>query len=231
VTAPYESEQTVVLLQVLPFAIAGAFVPTWTSRVIILLASERPVGNGLAFIAGNFTYRFLLGLAGLYLLDLDSLRDLTRTGSTHPIPLLVAAALLFSLAFWLWRQGSEQTDELPKWMRALERVRPGLSFGYGIVLVAMPGVQYVYFLGAIGVLTTQTGEFLVRVIGLALFCAIVQLMLLVPVVAFVRNRDSAQTRLDAIKGWLTRNGNQVTAGLLGLFGVYALVLGVLALGR
>lgn len=218
-----------VLLHVLPFAIAGAFVPTWTSRVIILLATGRPVGNALAFIAGNFTYRFLLGLAGLYLLDLDSLRDLTHTSSTRPLPLLVAAVLLFSLAFWLWRQGSAETDELPKWMSALERVRPGLSFGYGVVLVAMPGVQYVYFLGALGVLLTQTGEFLVRIVGLALFCAIVQLMLLVPVIAFVRRRDSAQARLDAIKVWLTHNGNRVTAGLLGLFGVYALVLGLLAL--
>lgn len=223
--------QVVPLLQILPFAIAGAFVPTWTSRVIILLATERPVGNGLAFVAGNFTYRFLLGLAALYLLDIDSLRELTRTGSTRPLPLFVAAVLLFSLAYWLWRQGATPTDELPGWMRALERIRPALSFGYGMALVAMPGVQYVYFVGALGVLATQTDEFLVRVIGLALFCAIVQLMLLVPVVAFVRYRESAQARLDAIKEWLGRNGNQVTAALLGLFGIYALVLGWLSLGR
>jgi uncharacterized membrane protein YkvI len=216
------------VLQIIPFMIAGAFVPTWTSRVIILLATRRPVVNGLAFVAGNFAYRFLLGLAVLYMADVTALQQWTRSGSTRPVTMFIAALLLFSLAFWLFRQNAGHSDELPGWMKALERVHPALSFVYGVFLVALPGVQYVYFIGALGVLLTQTSEPAVQVVGLLIYCMFVQLMLLAPVVAFARYHDAAQPRLDVMKEWLTRYGNQVTAGLLCLFGVYALVLAVMA---
>jgi hypothetical protein len=217
------------VLQIIPFAIAGAFVPTWTSRVIILLATGKPVANGLAFVAGNFTYRFLLGLVLLYVSDVTALEELTRGGSTQPSTLFIAAFLLFSLAFWLWRQSAGQSEELPGWMRALERVHPALSFVYGALLVALPGVQYVYFIGALSVLITGTNDFITQIVGLLFFCAFVQLMMLAPIVAFVRYNDAAQPRLDAMKNWLAHHGNQVTAGLLCLFGGYALVLGAVAL--
>ena len=217
------------MLQIIPFAIAGAFVPTWTSRVIILLATGKPIANGLAFVAGNFTYRFLLGLVVLSVADVTVLDRLTQTGSSQPRNMFIAAFLLFSLAFWLWRQSVGQSDELPGWMKALEHVHPALSFVYGAFLVALPGVQYVYFVGALGVLLTQTSDFALQVVGLLFYCLFVQLMLLAPIVAFARYHDAAQPKLDAMKDWLTHHGNQVTAGLLCLFGGYALVLGALAL--
>lgn len=217
------------MLQIMPFAIAGAFVPTWTSRVIILLATGKPVANGLAFVAGNFIYRFLLGLVLLYVSDVTALQELTRDTSTQASTLFIAAFLLFSLAFWLWRQSAGQSEELPGWMRALERVHPALSFVYGVLLVALPGVQYVYFIGALGVLITEMNDFVMQLVGLLFFSAFVQLMLLAPIVAFVRYNEAAQPKLDAMKDWLAHHGNQVTAGLLCLFGGYALVLGALAL--
>jgi hypothetical protein len=216
------------VLQIIPFMIAGAFVPTWTSRVIILLATGKPTANGLAFVAGNFTYRLLLGLVVLHVADITVLEQLTRGGSTQPKTMFIAAFLLFSLAFWLWRQSAGQSDELPGWMKALERVHPAMSLAYGAFLVALPGVQYVYFIGALGVLFTQINGLAVQVVGLLIYCMFVQLMLLAPIVAFARYHDAAQPKLDAMKEWLTRHGNQVTAGLLCLFGVYALVIGAMA---
>lgn len=208
----------------LPFAIAGAFVPTWTSRVIILLASDRPVGNGLAFIFGNFTYRMLLGLVVLYIVGATNLQGLTESGSTPTSVFVAAAALLWSLAFWLWRKGSNDTGELPGWLKALERVPPILSFAYGAFLVALPGVQYVYFLGGMNVLANARLSTTETLILLVIFCALLQAMLLVPVVAFALFKDTAESKLTAIKNWISRNGDRVTAGLLVLFGGYALIL-------
>jgi len=48
------------LAQLMPFAIAGAFVPTWTSRVIIFLGTDRPLGTSIGYVVGNFTYRIIL---------------------------------------------------------------------------------------------------------------------------------------------------------------------------
>ncbi len=214
------------LLQLLPFALAGAFVPTWTSHVIILLATDRPVANGLAFVLGNFTFRMLLGLAVLYLMDATKFDRLTDSGAPNSTLMIVAAVTLWMLAFLLWRKGSRDNEELPGWMRAVERVPPALCFAYGMLLVALPGVQYVYFLGGVSVLGTASLSPPITVGLLALFSAFLQLMLLVPLGAFVFFRRQSTQGLARMKDWLAHHGNQVTAGLLLLFGVYALVIGV-----
>ena len=57
---------TKTIAQLMPFIVAGAFVPTWTSYVIILLGTERPIGNAGGYVAGNATWRLLLGFVAIF---------------------------------------------------------------------------------------------------------------------------------------------------------------------
>ncbi len=210
-------------LQMLPFAIAGAFLPTWTSRVIVLLATDRPIGNGFAFVLGNAVFRFGFGVAFIYILNDSRVEDFTEGGgSLNPWIFVVAGVLLWALAAWSFFKPSTPDDEVPGWMNALERVPPIMAFGYGMFLVALPGIQYAYFIGGIGVISSAGLSDTEMIVLLLIFVGLLQVMLLAPTVIYIRKKEKAEVTFVAIKNWLARNGDTVTAVMLTLFGFYSM---------
>jgi len=214
------------LAKLLPVAIVGAFLPTWTSHVIVLLATKRPIANGLAFVVGNMTFRLALGVTVLFIGRTPIVVQATESADAADGTLvLVGALLMLSLAYWLWRRPHKAEESLPGWMRALESVRPWMSFVYGFVLVAMPGVQYVYFASGLSVIA-EVEDATKMLVLLAAFVVSLQVMLLAPTLIFARKRDRAEQTLLSLKAWLTSNGQKATAALIGLVGLVALYLGI-----
>jgi hypothetical protein len=201
------------LVKLLPFAVAGAMVPSWTKYVIILLGSKRPITNGLAFILGNATFRLIFGVAALALFTVDRVDATIQNppGNQDNLYLIVPAILLGLLGVWLFRKKPKREDEMPKWLKALEGIKPSLAFGAGFAMVAFPGIQYVYFLGGIGVMHNSgmsTGQVL---FVLVVFVAFLQLMLLSPVVIFRLGGERSEKAMETFKGWLGRNEFKVFA--------------------
>lgn len=55
--------------QLLPWVIAGAFLPTWTSYVTLVLGTDRPLTTASSYVLGNASWRFVLGFTTLFVVS------------------------------------------------------------------------------------------------------------------------------------------------------------------
>lgn len=216
----------------LPFILAGMMIPSWTKYVIILLATDRPMANSLGFVLGNFTFRVGLGLVALFVMNVNVVEETVANPPGGPVPyLIVFGFLLMSMAVYLFRKVPRETEgELPRWLQALGKVKPWMAFVAGLGMVAAPGVQYVYFLGAMGILSSaqlprEQSVFLLLVVSVML-----QAMLLTPILLFRLGGERSKELTSKFKHWLGRNEFKVLAVIFFFFGGFLLLRGLGVLG-
>jgi hypothetical protein len=208
--------------QIAPFALAGAFLPTWTIFVIIFLGTTRPVSNASAFILGNATFRMGLGLFVLFVtpVAVPELPQSAQTPGFTGALYAVGAVVMALLAFGQFRRRNDPPRPLPGWVSKLEHMPPIVSFGFGALVVAAPGIQWVYFLGGVGAIANAGLSTVQSLALLAGFVFFLQLMLLAPLVIFVLFRARAEELLARFKAWLQRNSATTTMVILGLLALY-----------
>jgi hypothetical protein len=206
----------------LPFALAGAFLPTWTIFVIIFLGTTRPASNAAAFILGNATFRLGLGLFVLFVTPV-AVPELPQGAESSGLTGIVygVAALLFALmAFGQFRHRNDPPRPMPGWVSSLERMPPIVAFGFGFITVAAPGIQYVYFLGGMSVLAGASLNTPETLVLLVLFVAFLEIMLVVPLGIFLLFRRRAEELLARFKNWIEVNNRATTAVILALLALY-----------
>ena len=221
------SETAEVLVKLAPFALAGVMVPSWTKYVIILLGSGKPTLNASMFVFGNATFRLLLGVLALYVMEVKYVQDAAGSPPGGQATwLIIPGLLLWSLAYYLLRKKPTDDEKIPGWLRALESVKPWMAFGAGFAMVALPGIQYVYFQSGIGVLAASplaASETFVIMVG---FVAFLQLMMLTPIIIFKVSGSRGEAKMRKAKVWLTTHEFQVMAAVLFIFGGFVLLMGV-----
>lgn len=226
-----------VVAGLLPLAIAGAIVPTWTSHVILLLGTKRPVLTSSMYVAGITAARIGLGIVVLFFTGTDTFDDLATSASRDAAVgtstwLIVMGLLLLApgLLLVLRKPKKEAGEGVPKWLATLEGFPPWAAFLWGVVNFLTPGVQYVYFLGGMTILASANMDQTDLFIWMLAFVAFLDIMLVTPIVLFVVYKEKAAPKLDALKGWLGRNGGRVAGGILAFFGAYLLLRGLNIIG-
>ncbi len=211
------------LVQLLPFLIAGMFLPTWTSYVIILLGTDRPFGNAGGYVAGNAVWRLGLGFVAIFVTAVVAPK---AGGGKLVVPIWFAvsmATLLIGIGVYLIRK-KPATDagapEIPKWLQGLKRLPPWASFGYGMWSCMLPGVQWVYFLGGCAVIATAKLNSVEQFALLLVFIAGLEVMLLTPIVIYARRRERAKSTFERIDVWLGKNSSTVFGAILTAIGVF-----------
>lgn len=210
-------------LQLLPFLIAGAFLPTWTSYVIILLGTDRPFGNAGGYVAGNATWRLILGVIAIFVASLAA-PGARSTEIVLPIWLsLSLASILIGMGVYLFRRKPKtdpDSQDLPKWLKELKRLPPWASFGYGMWSCMLPGAQWVYFLGGCAVIATSGLNDVEQFALLLVFIAGLEVMLVTPIVIYARRRERADATFAKIDHWLGLHASQ-------FFGLILMGIGLL----
>jgi len=205
------------LVHLLPFAIAGAFLPTWTSYVILLLGTERPLTNAIAYVAGNATWRMLVGFVAIFIVSFAAPETRER-GIALPSWLAWALAVTLSaVGLWLVMRrpaAAAQGETTPRWLRAFRQLPPWAVFGYAVYNCALPGVQWVYFLGGTAVIASSGFSWGPQLIMLAVFVASLQFLLVTPIVIYARRREEARAAFDRLEAWLARHGTRVFGAIL-----------------
>jgi hypothetical protein len=206
----------------LPFVAGGAFLPTWTVYVILLLGTARPLANALAFIGGNAVFRMGLGLLVIY--ALDTMPGFSQTSPTpsqgQAIGYGLASLATLALAVVALRRPDDPERPQPMWMQRFERMNPALSFGLGFAAVASPGIQWAYFLGGVNEILRANMTPPLELAVLALFVVALQSMLLVPIVVFAARRESAASTLASMKRWINGHTNRAAGVILLLVTAY-----------
>jgi hypothetical protein len=217
-------------VQLLPWIIAGAFLPTWTSYVTLLLGTEKPLRTSSSYVLGNATWRFALGCAVLFFITTAAPETQKQGITMPPVVAWGLAALLIGMGAWLVTRKPKseglQEDNLPKWLKTLKRLPPWAAFGYAVYNCALPGAQWVYFLSGTAVIAASGLVWESQVVLLGVYVALLETMLVTPIVIYYRRREKAQATFDKLDRWLAVHATTVFGGILimigGLFAYIAL---------
>ena len=216
------------IVRMLPFLLAGMVVPSWTKYVILLLATDRPRLNASAFVVGNAAFRFLLGFVSLYVFQINYVEEQTSSPPGGEAAwLIVPGLLLIGLAVYLFRRKpAVETDELPGWLTRFSSINPWVAFAGGVIMVALPGVQYVYFLGGVGVIANAGLDAVTSFLLLIAFIFCLELMLLTPIVIFAATGERGAAMMKKAKVWIGKHESQVIGVVIFFFGGFLLFLGI-----
>jgi hypothetical protein len=206
------------LAQLLPFVLGGAFLPTWTSQVIVLLGTDRPLTAATSYVTGNATWRFILGFAAIFVVKVTA-PEVGRSGVEIPVAVAWTAALLLAgTGAWLLVRRSRidklKTSRMHRLVRRLKRIPPLVAFGYGAYACALPGAQWAYFLGGCGVIASAGLSWEWQIVLLVVFVALLEVMLAAPIVVYARNPEAARARFDRLEGWLGAHATSVVGVVL-----------------
>ncbi len=214
------------LAQILPVAVAIAVNPVPIIAAIVMTATERPVANGLAYLAALIGVSYAFGAAVLLLLHGTALGAGTRTGRIMMV-LWLLVGLAFLVAFLVLavrrpKPGEEKQE--PGWMRWIGRMGPLGAATVGVMLVnyEMEGPALSDILAA---QVTRAQAFT----ALGLFVAVAVSTSVLPVVAYFVAPGRVGGLLARAKEWLARYDRPILMVVFLVIGVLYAVKGAAGL--
>lgn len=212
--------------EILPFAVAVAISPVPIIATILMLMSPRAKALGFGFLGG-----WVLGIAAAVTVFTLLAGTIPEPTGDEPQPivgtiqlLLGAALLLLAVKQWRNRPRSSEDAKLPKWMSAIDTMKPGAAFGLAFVLAGINPKNLLLAAAAGTAIGRSDLDGTAIAITIALFVVIGAITVAIPVVAFVSAPTKAKNTLEQVRGWLTMNNTTIMAVLL-------LVIGAQLLGK
>ena len=217
-----------VIGDILPLALAVAISPIPIIATILMLMSPKPRPLGLSFLGG---WVVGISVAVVAFTLLGGILPEPETGGSRPvvgtIQLIVGALLLLmAVKQWRGRPGPGEDAELPKWMAAIDTMKPGAALGLALLLSAVnpKNLLLAVAVGAsIGRAQLGTGS---AAIVIAVFVVIAAVTVAAPVVLYLVAPGKAADVLDEVRAWLVANNAAIMAVLLLVIGTQLLGKGI-----
>jgi hypothetical protein len=202
-----------------------AAAPWCIIGVIVILGTSRPLANAAAFLSGAVVSMVVVfAVCSLAFGDVD-LTVHTTPASTTAIVQIVLGAVLLGYGGWRWLRRPIRTPDSPapaqpKWLSAIDRVRPVIAFPIGL---CMPN-PILAVAGSLEILKADlsTGE---EVLALIIFILVSLCTLITPVAVYVRSPDTVTSRLQDWKTWLAANSGTILTVLLAFYGALLILEG------
>ncbi len=217
-----------VIGDILPLALAVAISPIPIIATILMLMSPKPRPLGLSFLGG---WVVGIGVAVVAFTLLGGILPEPETGGSRPvvgtIQLIVGALLLLmAVKQWRGRPRAGEDAELPKWMAAIDTMKPGAALGLALLLSAVNPKNLLLAVAAgasIGRAQLGTGP---AAIVIAVFVVIAAVTVAAPVVLYLVAPGKAADVLDEVRAWLVANNAAIMAVLLLVIGTQLLGKGI-----
>ncbi|PZT95511.1 MAG: hypothetical protein DI630_24185 [Gordonia sp. (in: high G+C Gram-positive bacteria)] len=210
-----------VIGDLLPLAVGVAVSPIPIIAAILMLLGKHARTTSIGFAIG-----WLVGIvvATVVFVFLGGAIDSDDGPSTAASWIKIAlGVLLFAVGVRQWgtRDGEHAT---PKWMSAIDEMKPAQAVGIGFVLAAINPKNLLMCVAAgvtIGAGALSSGE---TIVAVAVFTIIAGLTVAVPVVAYQVAGTRLRRPLDSLKSWLQDNNTAVMSVLI-------LVIGAVLIGK
>jgi Sap, sulfolipid-1-addressing protein len=206
-----------------------AAAPWCIIGVIVILGTSRPLANATAFLGGAVVSMVVVfGICSLAFGNLDLTVHTTPASTTAIIQVFVGGVLL-GWGGWRWFRRPIRTPDSPdppepKWLSAIDRVRPVIAFPIGL---CMPN-PILAVAGSLAILKANlSGP--ETALSLIIFILVSLCTLITPVAVYVRSPDTVASRLEAWKKWLAANSGTILTVLLGFYGALLITEGAIAL--
>lgn len=215
------------LVSLLPYIIGSALVPIYIILVVLLLTSPgRGLFKGIAFVAGLTTTRLLQGVIfGFVLSDAAESTSTSDTNLVVSAMLMVFGIILLVSAYKKWRK-LDNSDTSPKWLLMIDKLTPAKAFGLGAGLPLISVKLWVFTLGALGTIAEEQIGQTASVTAYLLFILLAQSLLLLPILIRIVMPVRAQSILDGISAWLTKNNRAIVVAVSLIFGLFFLYQGI-----
>ncbi|MGG7465909.1 GAP family protein [Plantibacter sp. YIM 135347] len=215
-----------VIGEILPLALGVAISPIPIIAAILMLLSPRAKSLSLGFLLG-----WLLGIvvASVVFTLIGSLITVADGDASQPIAgvvKIVLGALLLVLALGQWRKRPKEgeTAALPKWMAAIDSMKPGAAFGLAFLLAAVNPKNLMMAAAAGVAIGTSSIAIGGEIVAVVVFVVIAVCSVAIPVIAYLVAADRMRAPLERLRVWLAANNATVMAILL-------LVIGVVTVGK
>lgn len=210
--------------QIIPIGLLLALGPTRIMSTILLLTSDRPMRNALAFLGGVASLYLVVGAITLVFFG-RTLSDL-NSGTVIIDAILVAVGVfLLVLAARNFFIAPDPDAPPPGWMRRITTISTGQAFLFGIILATSIRYLLIFLSGAALIYETgvSPGQGAIALLFLITLTLIWQIIL---VSLYVANARRARVQLSVLMEWLTRHNRVIMTTLFLILGIIFLFKGL-----
>ena len=211
--------------QLLPFAVGTAVSPLPIIAVVLILATPRARVNGLAFLLGWIAGLTLVGTVILLAASGAGASDGGEPATWVSAVELVLGTVLVCLAIRQWADRNVDKPA-PKWMQAMDALKPGKTAGLAILLSALNPKNLILTAGAAAAIAGTGIPASEQAIALAAFVVIGSLGTGVPVVLYLVLGERSKPLLDHLRSWMAANNTAIMAVLFLVIGAKLLGDGI-----
>ena len=204
---------------ILPLSMGVALSPFPIIMIVLLLGSERPKANGLAFLA-----MWMVGLAAIVAILTFAMDALDSAGNdpgtiAGVLRIILGAGLLFLAARkFTKRFGPSDAGPLPRWMASAGTCSPGRSTVMGLALSAANPKNIGLTAAAGATIGAADLALPAELWSMAAYLLLASATVIVPVTAHLVAPQKLSLPLRAIMEWLQVNHSVMTGLLLVVFG-------------
>jgi hypothetical protein len=205
----------------LPLAIGVALSPVPIIAVVVLLTSSRARSLGPVFVLGWWLGLVVVGAIVLMVVGPSGAGSSgQRTRWVSWVMIVLGVLLLVGAMRRLrGRSGGGEEAPLPAWMRAIDRLKPPVVLGGGVVLGGVRPKSLLLVVGGAAAVA-QTGiAGGQQAIAYAVFAVIATMGVAVPVVIYFAMGTRSGELLGRLKGWMGRNNAVIVTVVLLVIGV------------
>ena len=214
--------------EVLPFAIGVAISPIPIIAVILMLFSDRAKVNGPVFLLG-----WVIGLsvvvAVIYAIAhaANAATDSTSSDTVSWIKVVFGLLLVGAARRqYAKRPRPGEAPTMPKWMTAVDGMKPGAAFVLALVCSALNPKNFILAAGAgagVAQVNDSVGDAVVACIA---FVIIASLSVGAAVAYYFVGGETAREHLNDLKEWLSLHNAAVMTVLLLVIGVVLIAKGL-----
>jgi hypothetical protein len=211
-------------LQLLALGLLTSVTPWGIVAVIVLLSAKSRPRGAIAFVAGWVASILLTG--GLIIGTYSGAHS--KPGSSAGNAMLgvqfALGVLLLALAARRWsrRLATDASTTEPKWLGALDRMRPIVAFGLGMFWVNLVLVVAAALAVADAELSHTDAT-----LAYLLYALLATLGVAAILAVYYVNRARAEARLAGMRSWLTEHNAAVVSAMLAAVGLVFIVRGLI----
>lgn len=219
-----------VIIAMLPMMISAALVPAPVVVVLLLLRGPGGLATAAAFVGGITIVRLAQGvLVGVVFAEALAARGSEEPGRIAATLLLVLGIVLWTTAIRALLKAEDPDEPPPAWLGRLSGASPLVAFGIGTALIVIAAKQWVFTLGALGVIGDGSLAARDAIIAYLIFVLGTEILLLLSLVAYAAGGARAEAALESVGMWLERNTRLIKIAISVIFGSYFLWKGVAGL--
>ncbi len=213
-------------LEMLPMIIGAAIVPGWAVLMLIVLDRPDGVRAGSFLLGGILLARLLQGILFTWIYSSLSPGNARNIDVLVSLSKLIIGVLLLVSAVRVMVRVPDHDEPPDKILGRARTVTPLALAGVGIFLVLVGTRQWIFAIGALGVITASGVGDLGHILLYATYMVAASLPLIVPLGIARFGGDAGRRNLNLTADWLHNHEPVLVMSVSALLGAFFLIQGV-----